>query len=85
MAQITFREAIKQALSEEMQRDEKRYEMMDQLVEMARRNYRKLLDHPKFIAFYTGATPIDVLEQSKIGSRPVRRTGQRSLPIPCAW
>ncbi|MEM9985523.1 MAG: phosphoenolpyruvate carboxylase [Bacteroidota bacterium] len=38
-----------------------------------------MLDHPKFIEFYNQATPIDVLEQSKIGSRPARRTGKRSL------
>jgi len=49
------------------------------LVELARRTYRKLLDDPDFIDFYTNATPIDVLEQSSIGSRPARRTGQRSL------
>lgn len=60
-------------------KDERLYKMMDRLVELARENYRKLLDHPKFIDFYTSATPIDVLEQSKIGSRPARRTGQRSL------
>ena len=55
------------------------YLMMDHLVDMTRKNYRELLDHPGFIEFYTHATPIDVLEQSKIGSRPARRTGQRSL------
>lgn len=61
------------------EKDLRRYKMMDRLVAMAKKNYRTLLDHPKFIDFYTAATPIDVLEQSKIGSRPVRRTGQRSL------
>lgn len=55
------------------------YDIMDRLVEMSRTNYRQLLDHPRFIEFYSQATPIDVLEQSKIGSRPARRTGQRSL------
>lgn len=60
-------------------KDERLYEMMDRLVDVARTSYRKLLDHPNFIDFYTKATPIDVLEQSKIGSRPARRTGQRSL------
>ncbi len=29
--------------------------------------------------FYSQATPIDALEQSSIGSRPSRRTGQRTL------
>ncbi|PRY84464.1 phosphoenolpyruvate carboxylase [Mongoliibacter ruber] len=41
--------------------------------------YRKLIEHPSFIDFYGQATPIDVLELSKIGSRPSRRTGARSL------
>jgi phosphoenolpyruvate carboxylase len=60
-------------------KDEHLYNMMDELVAMARQNYRKLLDHPDFIRFYSGATPIDILEQSKIGSRPARRTGQRTI------
>lgn len=59
--------------------DTERSEIMDELVKLAGTNYRKLLDHPGFMEFYSNATPIDVLEQSKIGSRPARRTGQRSL------
>lgn len=66
-------------LSSEKRKEEKLYDIMDRLVEMARDEYRSLLDHPNFIEFYSYATPIDVLEQSKIGSRPARRTGQRSL------
>lgn len=42
-------------------------------------HYKKLIKHPSFIAFYGEATPIDVLELSKIGSRPARRTGTRTL------
>jgi phosphoenolpyruvate carboxylase len=34
---------------------------------------------PGFIEFYRSATPIDALELSSIGSRPSRRSGQRSL------
>jgi phosphoenolpyruvate carboxylase len=60
-------------------KNQKLYDIMDRLVEMSRSNYRQLLDHPNFIEFYSEATPIDVLEQSKIGSRPARRTGQRTL------
>lgn len=41
--------------------------------------YTKLLSHPSFIEFFEQATPIDVIEQSKIGSRPSRRTGKRSF------
>ena len=52
---------------------------MQQLAAYAFGQYRQLVEHPGFIDFYSKATLIDVLEQSKIGSRPARRTGQRSL------
>ena len=41
--------------------------------------YKELIERPGFIHFYEKATPIDAIEQSKIGSRPSRRTGTRSL------
>lgn len=41
--------------------------------------YNALTRHPSFIRFFEQATPIDVIETSKIGSRPSRRTNQRSL------
>ncbi len=54
-------------------------EAMEQLTQLTQQTYPSLIDHPGFIPFYTQATPIDVLEQSKIGSRPARRTGTHSL------
>jgi phosphoenolpyruvate carboxylase len=72
-------------------KDNRHYRIMDRLVNMAKQTYRKLIDHPHFIEFYNVATPIDVLEQSKIGSRPVRRTGKcsledlRSIPWVFSW
>lgn len=54
-------------------------EAMNRLAALSREQYQKLIQHPGFIAFFSQATPIDVLEQSKIGSRPARRTGRRSL------
>ncbi|HEX7585382.1 MAG TPA: phosphoenolpyruvate carboxylase, partial [Prolixibacteraceae bacterium] len=41
--------------------------------------YNALTRHPSFIRFFEQATPIDVIETSKIGSRPSRRTNQRTL------
>jgi phosphoenolpyruvate carboxylase len=41
--------------------------------------YNNLLTNPYFLDFYQQATPIDVIEQSKIGSRPARRTGKRTF------
>ncbi len=59
--------------------DQLYHPMMDRLEGIAFQKYRELIDHPGFIEFYSQATPIDVLEQNKIGSRPARRTGKRSL------
>jgi phosphoenolpyruvate carboxylase len=38
-----------------------------------------LLQNKDFLEFYQQATPIDVIEESKIGSRPARRTGKRTF------
>jgi phosphoenolpyruvate carboxylase len=51
----------------------------DFLAKNSRIAYRQLIDAPGFITFYDQATPIDALESSRIGSRPKRRSGQRSL------
>ncbi len=53
--------------------------VMDRFAEASRRRYSELVGSPELIAFFSQATPIDVIEQSRIGSRPARRTGRRSL------
>ncbi|MFW9598749.1 MAG: phosphoenolpyruvate carboxylase [Paludibacter sp.] len=55
------------------------YEALDCLSLLSLEKYQQLIKHPRFIEFYSQCTPIDVVEQSKIGSRPARRTGQRTL------
>ena len=52
---------------------------VEKLSEISLNKYQEFIKHPRFIEFYGEVTPIDVLEQSKIGSRPSRRTGKRSL------
>ena len=52
---------------------------VNRLVATSREVYEGLLKEPDFMTFYSQATPIDALEQSSIGSRPSRRTGQRTL------
>ena len=54
-------------------------EIADFLAKASRKAYRNLIEAPGFISFYDQATPIDALESSRIGSRPKRRSGQRSL------
>jgi phosphoenolpyruvate carboxylase len=45
----------------------------------SRKIYESLIHAPDFMTFYGQATPIDALEQNRIGSRPSRRTGRRTL------
>jgi phosphoenolpyruvate carboxylase len=52
---------------------------METLAKRSRVAYRELLEAPGFIDFYRQATPIDAIEQSRIGSRPSRRTGKTSI------
>jgi phosphoenolpyruvate carboxylase len=53
--------------------------LVGELSQFSRETYRGLLNMEGFIDFFRSATPIDALELSSIGSRPSRRTGQRSL------
>jgi phosphoenolpyruvate carboxylase len=54
-------------------------EALEFLAQQSFDHYRKLIETPGFINFYSKTTCIDVLEKSKIGSRPARRTGTRTL------
>jgi len=53
--------------------------VMEKLARWSEETYKHMLQLPEFINFFAEATPIDALEQSKIGSRPARRSGKRSL------
>jgi phosphoenolpyruvate carboxylase len=53
--------------------------VMDKFAEFSREAYQSLIKTPKFIDFFRQVTPIDVIEASRIGSRPSRRTGAASL------
>ena len=65
--------------------------LMDQLAASSRAAYADLLHTDRFIEFFRQATPIDVIERSRIGSRPARRTGRasiadlRAIPWVFAW
>lgn len=53
--------------------------LFDRFAGWSREAYRSLLHSPGFLPFHRAATPIDALENSRIGSRPARRTGQSSI------
>lgn len=54
-------------------------QIMEYLSQESYKHYREIIETPGFINFYSKVTCIDVLEKSKIGSRPARRTGTRTL------
>ena len=54
---------------------------IEALAKSSRAAYRELLDAPGFIQFFRQATPIDAIEQSRIGSRPSRRTGKKEFSL----
>ena len=53
--------------------------VMDILTEKSNHAYRELIEAEGFLTFFREATPIDIIESSRIGSRPSRRSGQTSL------
>jgi phosphoenolpyruvate carboxylase len=55
------------------------FELMGYMANESYNAYKALTNHPSFIRFFEKATPIDAIETSKIGSRPSRRTNQRTL------
>ncbi len=54
---------------------------LERLGETSQAAYQKFLKADGFIEFYRQATPIDALENSRIGSRPARRTGKKGFSI----
>jgi phosphoenolpyruvate carboxylase len=59
---------------------DKRFDSICSFLSAASRDaYTSLISHPSFMEYFSTATPIDALETSRIGSRPSRRTGQRTL------
>ncbi len=59
--------------------DEDASEILSLMSDESIKHYKNLIEHPEFINFFRQATPIDAIESSKIGSRPARRSGQKSL------
>ncbi|MGI9249005.1 MAG: phosphoenolpyruvate carboxylase, partial [Woeseiaceae bacterium] len=68
------------------------HEIMDVIANESRNAYRKLVyDTPGFYDYFRTATPIDVIERMRIGSRPSSRRSQsgidglRAIPWVFAW
>jgi phosphoenolpyruvate carboxylase len=68
------------------------HDMMDIIASESRRAYRKLIyETPNFYDYYRKATPIDLIERMRIGSRPSSRRRQsgiedlRAIPWVFSW
>ncbi len=54
-------------------------EAMETMAEAARTEYRALLESEGFVRYFEQATPITVIEELNLGSRPASRSGQRTV------
>ncbi|WP_160133140.1 phosphoenolpyruvate carboxylase [Halococcus salsus] len=52
---------------------------MDAMASAAREEYRDLLESEGFVEFFGQATPIGVIENLNLGSRPASRSGERTV------
>jgi phosphoenolpyruvate carboxylase len=59
--------------------DERWHDAMTTAADAARAAYRDLLDTEGFVRFFEQATPITVIEDLNLGSRPASRTGERTV------
>ena len=54
-------------------------DILENLARESKEIYSNLMNSEGFIDYFREATPIDAIENSKIGSRPSRRTGSKTL------
>jgi phosphoenolpyruvate carboxylase len=93
LEQITGSVALATALPRHRGSDRPEWhEMMDVMANESRRAYRKLVyDTPNFYEYFRKATPIDLIERMRIGSRPSARRRQsgiadlRAIPWVFSW
>jgi phosphoenolpyruvate carboxylase len=52
-------------------------EVMEELATRSRKAYRSLIEQSDFVDFFLSVTPIDVISQLQIGSRPSKRPGKK--------
>lgn len=63
------------------QQDDDLAAILSHLAQTSTSAYQDFLRKPGFIDFYRQVTPIDALENARIGSRPARRTGKKGHSI----
>jgi phosphoenolpyruvate carboxylase len=64
---------------QEKEEDADRSAILQLMSDESLKHYKDLTEDDDFISFFREATPIDAIESSKIGSRPSRRTGKKTI------
>ncbi|WP_394742366.1 phosphoenolpyruvate carboxylase [Natronococcus roseus] len=59
--------------------DEEWIDAMETMADAARQEYRDLLESEGFVRYFEQATPITVIEDLDLGSRPASRSGERTV------
>lgn len=59
--------------------DSESTEILEKMSEDSLEHYKNLTQDEDFITFFREATPIDAIESSRIGSRPSRRSGKKTI------
>jgi len=93
LEQVTGSVALATAMPRHMGNDRPEWhDMMDVVAAESRRAYRKLVyETPEFYEYFRQATPIDLIERMRIGSRPSSRRSQsgiedlRAIPWVFSW
>ncbi|MEN9810858.1 MAG: hypothetical protein RLZZ488_2425 [Pseudomonadota bacterium] len=79
--EVLLASASAESLQSQQKKPQERWadEVMNKLSTVSLTAYRSLITRDDFMTFFRQATPIDVLEHLRIGSRPSKRTGQATL------
>jgi phosphoenolpyruvate carboxylase len=93
LEQVTGSVALATALPHHRGNDKPEWhDMMDVIASESRRAYRKLVyETPEFYEYFRAATPIDLIERMRIGSRPASRRSKagianlRAIPWVFSW
>lgn len=71
--------ALKAAFNTDNEMDDDERQAVAEVSHLSYRAYRDLVEQDGFVPFFRSVTPIDIIEQSRIGSRPAKRTGKSTL------
>ncbi|ADB61371.1 Phosphoenolpyruvate carboxylase [Haloterrigena turkmenica DSM 5511] len=77
-AQLRARLYAKEEPDEE-ELPEEWFDAMETMADAARQEYRDLLESDGFVQYFEQATPISVIEDLDLGSRPASRSGERTV------